>query len=375
VIEEGRFGGPQARITHVAPPLRALGIETTVLLPKADSGAFRKALSESGTPFVPLPLHRLSKDKRDLAAYLLYFPLEVLALYRTLRRLRPDVVHCNGAHQVKGAIAARLASIPVVWHLNDTYGLGPIKKLFGAVARRCASGFIVASRKVYETYLAGTAFTELPCTEIHAPVDMHRFDPDTAAANPRISAHPGVKILNIANINPIKGHEYLVDAAALINRDSAGVGFFIGGLALESQLGYYRGIKARMEAQGVGNLAFLGPLDNVPGALKAADIFILTSIAEASPTAVWEAMAMGKAVVSTDVGSVSQYIEHGVSGFVVPPRDPRAMAECVGLLIRDPGLRESMGRAAMSMARERLSLERAAALHADVYRRIAIERT
>jgi len=86
-------------------------------------------------------------------------------------------------------------------------------------------------------------------------------------------------------------------------------------------------------------------------------------------------MAMGKAVVSTDVGSVSQYIEHGVSGFVVPPRDPRAMAECVGLLIRDPGLRESMGRAAMSVARERLSLERAAALHADVYRRIAIART
>jgi len=64
-IEEGRLGGPQIRIAEVAKHLNDIGIETTVILPKYQSEAFKQKLKEYNIKTVPLPIHRLTKDKKQ----------------------------------------------------------------------------------------------------------------------------------------------------------------------------------------------------------------------------------------------------------------------------------------------------------------------
>lgn len=84
----------------------------------------------------------------------------------------------------------------------------------------------------------------------------------------------------------------------------------------------------------------------VQAAYNEADVFVLPSWAEGLPNALLEAMASGLPVVATAVGGMTDVIEHGVSGSLVPPRNAAAIAAALEPLVRDPGLRARMGRSA-----------------------------
>jgi len=81
-------------------------------------------------------------------------------------------------------------------------------------------------------------------------------------------------------------------------------------------------------------------------------------------------MAMGKAVVTTDVGSVTQYIEDGISGFIVPAMDSKALAAKVEELINNQTLRKEMGANAQSVAKKYLDVSIAAEKYAMFYETI-----
>ena len=108
VIEEGRYAGPQARITTVAEKLKENGIETIVVFPQKDSDVFYKKLSEKGIQTRRLSQHHLTKQKSHLLKYFIFFVPELFSLWRSLKKERVDMVHCNGACQIKGIIAGRL---------------------------------------------------------------------------------------------------------------------------------------------------------------------------------------------------------------------------------------------------------------------------
>jgi glycosyltransferase involved in cell wall biosynthesis len=79
-------------------------------------------------------------------------------------------------------------------------------------------------------------------------------------------------------------------------------------------------------------------------------------------------MAMGKPLVTTDVGSVNQYVEDGVSGYIVPVRDVDGLSDRVKRLLNDPSLRKRMGAAAREVAVAKLGVDAAAMKHAEIYR-------
>jgi glycosyltransferase involved in cell wall biosynthesis len=369
VLEEGQFGGPQSRVVLVAEALVEHGIDTHVLYSNYNSKRLAEQLAKKGISSSGIQLTAPTKKRSRLIRYLLLFPAEILMLAWSFYRGRYDVVHVNGPQQVKGAIAARLAGVPLVWHLNDTLDIRPIKVAFSAIARRCATGFIVAGQRVYENYLSGTVLEGRPCAEIHAPVDMERFDPSRVEADERLCGRGGLRILTLSNINPTKGIDEYIEMAAEMGGRHPDLRFYIGGAVYASQQLYYERLQGLIATNAIRNIEFLGRVDDVPAALKAADIFVFLSRAEASPTAVWEAMAMERSVVSTDVGSVSQHIEDGVSGFIVPVGNKRALIERVELLLKDAALRERMGRAARAAAQGRLGVSPAAQKHAEIYRR------
>jgi glycosyltransferase involved in cell wall biosynthesis len=369
-IEEGRFGGPQARITLVAEALKQFDIETHVAYSQYDADKFCSKLAQKKIPNSPLAITRLSKEKKTFIRYILYFFPDIYKLYSLFKKNKFDIVHINGSHQLKGPLAAKLAGIPVVWHLNDTNSPTIIHKFFSIIARYCARGFIVAGERVYHYYLQGTDLVNKPFCEIHAPVDVNFFDPLIVKSDQRLAAMKGVRILTVCNISPPKGLDYFVEMASLLNQVYGNLSFFVGGPVYSSQQKYFQILKADIESKQVKNITFLGRVDNVASALQGADIFVYSSLAEASPTVIWEAMAMGKAIVTTDVGSVSQYIEDGVSGFIVPIKDPVALSEKVEVLINNPALRERMGLEARVVAKNRLDVSSAAEKHATFYQQI-----
>jgi glycosyltransferase involved in cell wall biosynthesis len=97
----------------------------------------------------------------------------------------------------------------------------------------------------------------------------------------------------------------------------------------------------------------MGHRDDVPAILAAADLFVLPSESEASPNVILEAMAGGLPVVASRVGGIPELVADGVTGHLVPPADPQALATAVLDLLDRPDRRAAFGRAArMRIARE-----------------------
>jgi glycosyltransferase involved in cell wall biosynthesis len=114
---------------------------------------------------------------------------------------------------------------------------------------------------------------------------------------------------------------------------------------------------------------------DVPAILAAADVFVLSSLWEGNPLSIMEAMAAGKPVIATAVGGVPELVEDGVSGILVPPRTPDALAEAMILLAREAVLRRKMGEVARQRALERFGVDRMAREYERLYLKLLQRRS
>ncbi len=392
IIEEGRLGGPQVRIAEVARKLKTFdlveckdlkrfcddygttNIETTVILPEMDSEEFQKGLDKYNVSYITLPLHRLTRERKKLFFYSLFFPYEIWRLYRLFKKERFDLVHVSGGSwQYKGVIAGKLAGCKVLWHLNDTNTPWYIYSLFRLLAKYCVDGFIVAGKRVQDYYIKKLYRYDKPVFEIQAPVDVDYFNPEVAVADKLISSKKGLKIVSVGNINPFKGFHFFIKMARILTQDYPLLNFFIVGADISSQKDYSNKLRQLLKQYDLKNVYFYGSSKDVRAVLKAADIYVCSSIAEASPLSVWEAMAMEKAIVSTDVGDVARFIRDGKNGFIVRAGDVDALTKKVSLLIANPQLREEFGKAAREVAVKYLDIQVTVKKHVEAYLNMVCE--
>lgn len=369
VIEEGRFGGPQAQILGVAERIKVEGIDTVVICPEQESERFYAEAVKRKVAIRRVPMHRLSRSPRAIFRYFITFPKEVYSLYKLLKKENIDIVHCNNARQFKGVVAGRLAGKKVIWHLQDTWNPFIIRILF-IFSSLFVDHFIAAGERAREYYLGRFPLKRKPVKIIQAPVDTSVFDPDLIFADQRIASSPGVKVVSVGNINPAKGYQYFIDAARYFNQKNGDASFWIVGPLFDSQQLYYNMLSQLAQELNVRNLHFYGSSDNVRAVLKAADIYVCSSIHEASPISVWEAMSMGKAVVSTDVGDIRDFITDGENGFIIPAGNAYQLAEKVKILAEQPELRIEFGKRARAIAINKLDLKITVRKHLEVYKTI-----
>jgi glycosyltransferase involved in cell wall biosynthesis len=226
--------------------------------------------------------------------------------------------------------------------------------------------FIVAGARVREYYL-GRVPTGKPIFEIQAPVDCAAFDPRKFVTSQHLSSSK-LNVVLVGNVNPIKGIEYFIEMVSKLNQVTWNTfEFYIVGPVYESQSNYARRLNALVECKRLDNVHFLGPTKDVRSILNAADIYVCSSVAEASPTAVWEAMSMAKAIVSTDVGDVRRFLVDGVVGYVVPTRNSDELARAVGSLGANAELRAQFGRKAREVALKHLDIAICAERHLQTY--------
>jgi glycosyltransferase involved in cell wall biosynthesis len=117
----------------------------------------------------------------------------------------------------------------------------------------------------------------------------------------------------------------------------------------------------------------LGYRTDVLDVLAASDVFLLGSAHEGYPVSLMEALALGLPVVATAVGGIPDAVHTGVEGFLVPPRDPHALAGALIEVAGDPNLRRRMGEAALA-ASTRFDIRRAADRQCEVYEELAAAR-
>jgi glycosyltransferase involved in cell wall biosynthesis len=119
---------------------------------------------------------------------------------------------------------------------------------------------------------------------------------------------------------------------------------------------------------------FLGWRRDLPAVYADLDVVCLTSLNEGSPVALIEAMAAGRPVVATAVGGVPEVVQDGVSGLLVPPRDPAALAAAIAGLLAEPARAAALGRAARAAVYPRYSSQRLVRDIEALYARLLVPR-
>jgi polysaccharide biosynthesis protein PelF len=181
-------------------------------------------------------------------------------------------------------------------------------------------------------------------------------------------SQPYPTIVMVARIDPLKDILTFIRSAFLICEIIPEARILIyGSVAVPAY--YEECLALREELKLTEKVIFVGHTSNMPAAYQSGDVIALSSISEAFPYSVVEAMMSGKPVVATDVGGVSEAI--GETGILVPPRDPRALADGLIKLLQNTDLRLSLGREGHERAMNFFTLDKVLDLHLKSYIKLA----
>jgi glycosyltransferase involved in cell wall biosynthesis len=369
IFEDGKIAGPQMFILRLIPHF-SNGIENIILMPTENSAEFQSRCDISGIKYKTLRLSRITKEWRVAIRYIFEFPIEIYRIINLLRINRVDILYVvGGSWQFKGIIAGKLAKLKIIWRLNDTYVPKIIKYIFG-ITSYMADYFIFASQRTAE-YYSDSIKTNVPKVVISPSVDLAFFDHSGKFLGDEDLINKwsnDIVIGTIVNVNPIKGLETFIRAAAKLNETAHNIRFVVVGPIFKNQQRYFESLQRLCNSYSVKNIEFVGPRNDVRALLKRFDIYVCSSNAESSPNSVREAMAMGKPIVSTDVGDVAVYVKEGEGGYIVPVGESFELAGKILLLIRDENLRRLFGVFSRDIAASEMDFLRCINKHVEVFK-------
>jgi glycosyltransferase involved in cell wall biosynthesis/D-alanine-D-alanine ligase-like ATP-grasp enzyme len=373
------------RIAHVINSFEHGGAETMLcnLLLRADRDRFEPhvvALIDDLTvagPVIDAGIPLATMDMRPGVPS----PAGVARLARHLRRLRPDVVHCWMDHSnLLGGVAARLAGAGrVVWAVHHSHHVpGVAKRSTRLTVAACARlSRVLPDRIVYCSEHARrlyeqSGFAAHQSATIPNGFDLDTFKPDPAARR-AIRAELGVAddvplVGLVARYDPFKDHPTFLRAAALLAQKRPDVRLLLCGHRVDRN---NAALVAGIASLGLSDRChLLGPRRDVARVYAALDVLCSSSISEAFPLVIGEAMACGVPCVVTDAGDSALLV--GPTGTVVPPRDPTAMAAALAaVLSKSPAERCQLGIAARQRVRDRFALDDVARRYESLYEQLA----
>jgi glycosyltransferase involved in cell wall biosynthesis len=314
ILEDSRFGGMNKMIIDLCAEFRRKNLLIPHLIIGAtDSEVLEKYLARQGVPYSKVPLGVLSKNIPALARYAVSFVPDLLRLYRLIRHLRPDLVYANGSQQIKGVLAAKALGRKTIWHMHDTNQPRVLVGLFRLVARAAGvSGYVSSSERTSRFYQLPAANTLVSLPQVNEAEFV------TYADRKPYFEKPEPVVVTVANINPDKGIDTLIHTAAAVQKVRNEVRFKVIGLLPESQKTYWAMLTTLLKDLAINNIEFMGQQTDVIKLLDQADVYLCTSNNESGPLAVFEALAVGLPVVTTDVGDLSRLFQAYNYGAVHP---------------------------------------------------------
>ena len=293
-----------------------------------------------------LPVHHLGRSRFD--------PRILSDLVSLARRRAARILHVHGyAAADFGRLAARLAPTKLVLHEHFA---DPAMPAYQGLADRMLSPLTdraIAVSHSTRDFLVEERFVPRDRVSLiwnGAPLD--EFAPAGRERALRVRRELGLPegapvVGSIGRLNAQKGHRFLLEAAApLCARRPDLRLLLVGDGDLMEDL--------RGQAAGLGitdRVVFAGHRTDVPDLLAALDVFCISSLYEGTPLALFEAMAAGRAVVSSAVDGCREVLEDGVTGVLVPPGDAGALGGALERVLADDGLRDALGRQALEASR------------------------
>jgi glycosyltransferase involved in cell wall biosynthesis len=270
-----------------------------------------------------------------------------LGLARWLRG-RADVIHIlEHRGQLMIGPAARLAGIPVVWHIHGAYR----NRAFNAIGSRLARRIVVPSRVVAEQMdgLRSDIVTVVPNglspSSLYPPARRPPAEPTA---------------ITLTRLHPDKGIDILLRAAVITREHFPSLRYRIVGPTQVGFEDYQRELVDLAHQLGLDDsVEFVGPVSDPQSLLVESSIYVQSSRGrtEVQPLSILEAMALALPVVATDVGAVAEMLGQGVRGTLVRPEDPAALAAAIGSVLAHPDQAEKVAREAQTYVREACSPE------------------
>lgn len=318
-----------------------------------------KKCEDAGIRTIPIPYMGMSRV------------FSVSALLRSaLREHAIEVVHSNANYdRTCAALATAFQPVRHVAGIHSAHSIQHnithwMRNRWG-VDRFIADAEAVKSVLMQEDGIPGSRITVVPIG-VESGIKQEKAEVRAAMRKELGIADGTIVIGNVARLVPFKGHQCLLDAAAVVLRERADVVFPIvgDGELLETLQGQVRSLGIERHVQ------FLGFRDDLDRLYTAFDVYCHSSLelaAEAFPLAILRALASALPVVCTNVGGIAMMVEDGVSGYLCPPDDPASLGSALLNVIRDPGLRASMGRASFDLFSRRFHAEAMAEKVESVY--------
>ncbi len=320
-------------------------------------------------PVAPLALG-YARNPLVLARSLARATAPVLDLARAVRRTRPDLVYANSIRSGLVAVMALQLARPrprLVVHARDALQDGPLDRLTARVIGRWSDAVVAISAYVAQGFARDTGADKLRVLYNAIDPDRYRFDVGKGRAfRARLGVAPDAPLLAVVGqLTPWKGQQDALEAFALLRRSVPGAHLVIAGSAKFTgkhrrydTKAYRDALVARAQEPDLrGHVHFLGDVADVVAVYSAADLLVVPSWAEPFGRVVVEAMATETPVLATAAGGVLEIVTHGIDGWLVPGRDPRALAQAVRMLLQDDVLRETLACNGHQTVIDRFSLQ------------------
>ncbi len=272
-----------------------------------------------------------------------------------IRTERPDILHLHGWIAANfGRLAGWMTSVPTIVHEHGVDPKFPLsQRLADRLLAPCTHTGLTVAESVRRFMVANRSMPASKIRLIYLGVPLDEFHPADAQVvsdeKARLGIPPESPVIGaVGRADVQKGITYLIQAASWVLKEAPEARFLIVGDGPKLDE-----LKSEAQSLGIGDkVVFAGHRDDVPVVQTMMDIQAFPSLWEGTPLTVFEALAMGRTIVSTDVDGLGEVLEDGRSALIVPPAQPHALADAVVRLLRDRDLASRLAAGAKKSSRD-----------------------
>lgn len=370
------ISGSDESLVDLIGKLGAFGIESIVALPKSSPYICR--YEKAGAKIVHLPVVSIRRSYRPdyWAAFAFGMAADLLGFKSLLKSDAIQLVHTNMETAPTGLLAAHRARLPSVVHVRST-SIGRPRSIFLGLVRFLkshADRAVAISDAVFKLLLDG-GFPRERLVKIYDPVDVDLYRPRSKEEIPmlfseklgdlKVSAGSRFIAL-VGRMNPIKGQDVFLEAAARMSKRFPDVVFLlIGSAADKKELLYEEHLRKKAISLGIAERThFLGYRPDIHEILPLCAASVSPSSMEAFGRPAAEAMSCGVPAIVAATDGLMEIVKDGETGWIVPPRDPEVLSQAICKVLSDSDRAAEMGR----RGRERVIANFSSAIHAEKMR-------
>lgn len=280
-------------------------------------------------------------------------PRSFFRIKSLIERENVDIINTHSSPDswvggIAAAISRRKPAVIRTRHISTPIGKSLLSYF---LYQKINDAIITTGEAIRQKMIRENGFRQQMIHSFPSSVDLRIFDPDTTVPSFQTS---GFSVGMISVLRSWKGHLYLLEAVPEILRHIGNAFFYIVGDGPQRS-----NIETLIREKSLEDRVFmLGHRDDVAGIMKSLDVLVHPSYSsEGVAQSILQGLAMGKPVIASDCGATGEVIIDGRTGFLIPPKDPQAIAQKVVELYRNPALGSLLGENGRRLVRDRYSLE------------------